>query len=80
MPKALIVASYFQAKQHAIENLEAEQEATEVELAELEEEQSGEADVFAEFDNITKGAASARLKEIKGDDDAEDERDVRSVG
>jgi len=76
VPKALIIASYFQAEQHAIEKLVAEQEATEAELAELEEEHGGEDGAFAEFDKINKGAVNARLKEIKGDADAEDERDV----
>jgi type I restriction enzyme M protein len=42
----------------------------------MEEEHSGEDDVFADFDKVNKGNVTARLKEIAGDEDAKDEAAV----
>ena len=48
-------------------------------ITELEEDHSGEDDVFSGSDKINQAEVNARLKEIKGDPDAEDERKVLSA-
>jgi len=42
-------------------------------LTELEEEQGGEEGAFADLDKVNKANVAARLKEIRGDRDAQDE-------
>jgi type I restriction enzyme M protein len=73
LPKPLIVARYFAAEQAAIEQIAADLEATSAELAELEEEHSGEDDVFSGFDKINAAAVKERIKEIGKDKTAADE-------
>ncbi len=73
IPKALIVARYFADEQAAIDEISAELEGVTARLAEMEEEHGGEDGAFAELDKVNKGNVSARLKEIKDDDDAQDE-------
>jgi type I restriction enzyme M protein len=76
VPKPLIVARYF-AKEHAA--IEAQQAALEVattSLAELEEEHGGEEGFLGALDKIAKAEISTRLKEVQGDTDAKEERDV----
>jgi type I restriction enzyme M protein len=72
-PKPLIVARYFPIEQEAVTNLEVELESVTARLADLEEEHGGEEAAFSEFDRVNKANVTARLKEIKGDEDAEDE-------
>jgi type I restriction enzyme M protein len=83
VPPALIIARYFSTEQAAIENLEAEVSSTEQKLEELKEEHSGDEGLLAEVlddkGNISKGAVTDRLKEIKGDKDSGDERNVLEV-
>lgn len=67
MPKPFIVAKYFAAEQTALENKQAELETVMAQMAELEEEHSGEEGAFAELDKINKAEINKRLKEIKGD-------------
>ena len=80
VPPALMIARYFSSEQAAIEKLEAEVSSIEQKLEELKEEHSGEEGLLAEVlddkGNISKGAVTDRLKEIKGDKDADDERKV----
>jgi type I restriction enzyme M protein len=64
LPKPLIVARYFVAEQAAIEQLGADLESAAAQLAELEEEHSGEDDVFAGFDKINAAGVKDRIKEI----------------
>jgi type I restriction enzyme M protein len=45
-------------------------------LAEMEEEHGGEEGAFAELDKVNKANVAARLKEIKGGKEAEDEAAV----
>ncbi len=73
IPKLLIVARYFAKDQAAIDQLAAELEGVNARLTEMEEEHSGEDGAFAELDKVNKANVAARLKEIKGDKDAEDE-------
>jgi len=73
VPKPLIVARYFAEDQAAIIELEAELESLSAQMTELEEEHGGEEGLFAELEKVNKGNVTARLKEIKGDPEAEDE-------
>lgn len=80
IPPALLIARHFAAEQAAIEKLESEAASVAQEIEELAEEHGGEDGLLAEAkndkDKLTKASASARLKEIKNDDDAADERKV----
>jgi type I restriction enzyme M protein len=76
VPKPLIVARYFAAEQKAIANLEAELESVTAEMTGLEEEHGGEEGAFAELDKVNKAAVTARLKEIKDDEEAKEEDEV----
>lgn len=73
VPKELVINRYFYKEKEAIEALEAEKETIAGQLAELEEEHSGEEGYFAELEKVNKGNVQARLKEIKGDKDAREE-------
>ena len=73
IPKALIVARYFAEEQAAIDQLVVALDSVTARLTELEEEHGGEDGAFAEFDKVNKVNVTSRLKEIKGDTDAEDE-------
>ena len=80
IPPSLIVARYFAAEQNEITALQAEAEYLSGQMDELKKEHSAEDGLLAEVvndkGNITKGAMTARLKEIGGDLDADDERQV----
>ncbi|RKG70022.1 type I restriction endonuclease subunit M [Corallococcus sp. CA054B] len=76
VPKALIVTSYFAREQAALDAKQAELEATESAIAALEEEHGGEEGFLGALDKIAKAEINARLKEIKGDKDAKEERGV----
>ena len=73
VPKPLIVARYFAEEQAAITELEAELEYLSAQMADLEEEHGGEEGLYAELEKVNKGNVTARLKEIKGDPEADDE-------
>jgi type I restriction enzyme M protein len=73
VPKPLIVARYFTKEQAAIEAQQAALDAVTAHLAELEEEHSSEEGFLGALDRIAKAEVSARLREIKGDKDAQDE-------
>jgi type I restriction enzyme M protein len=76
IPKQLIVARYFAKEQAEIDDLAAKLEAASTGLAELEEENGGDEGAFSELDKMNKGTVTARLKEIKDDKDADDERKI----
>ena len=76
IPKELLVARYFIEEQAALDQLATELEGVIVRLAELEEEHSGEDGAFAELDKVNKGNVRARLKEIVGEADSQDEAAV----
>jgi type I restriction enzyme M protein len=75
---ALVIARYFAAEQATVEKLEAEIAALEQQMEEMADEHGGEDGLLAEAMNdkvkLTKISVVARLKEIKGDTDAADER------
>jgi type I restriction enzyme M protein len=78
IPTSLIVASYFAAEQAAIEQLEAERDAVSRQMEEMDEEHGGEdgllADARTDKGKLTAKSIKDRLKAIKGDKDAGDER------
>ncbi|MEM6839948.1 MAG: type I restriction-modification system subunit M [Cyanobacteria bacterium P01_C01_bin.120] len=80
IPPALMVARYFADKQAHIDELQADLDGISQELESLIEEHSGEEGLLAEAQtdkgSVTKGSVSARLKEIKGDPDAKEERAI----
>ena len=65
IPKPYIVNRYFAGQQQAIQQMEAERENLEAQLAELEEEHSGEEGAFAELEKINKANVVARIRELK---------------
>jgi type I restriction enzyme M protein len=78
IPPELVIARYFAKDQAAIEELKAQQAALEQQLEEIAEEHGGEGglleDAKNDKDKLTKASATARLKEIKTEMDAADER------
>jgi hypothetical protein len=76
VPRTLIVARYFAKDQAALDAKQAELEATDASLAALEEEHGGEDGFLGALDKIAKAEVNARLKEIRGDMDANEERAV----
>jgi type I restriction enzyme M protein len=80
IPAPLVIARYFAAEQEAIEKLELEVAAIEQAMEEMAEEDSDEEALLAaaknDKDKLTKTSIAARLKEIKGDPGAADERNV----
>ena len=73
VPKALLVRHHFAAEQAELDRLSAELETTQAAQTELEEEHSGDDDVFAGFDKINDKEVKSRIKEIGRDADAADE-------
>ena len=76
IPKALIVARYFSEEQAGIDQLVVELDSVTARLSEMAEENGGEDGAFDEFDKVNKTSVAARLREIKGDEDAKDEAAV----
>jgi len=78
IPTGLIVSRYFSAEQQQIEQLEAARDAISRQMEELEEENSGEEGLLDEAKTdkgkLTSKSIKDRLKAIKGDRDAADER------
>lgn len=77
IPPALIVQRYFANKKQAIDALESQHEAIAQEIEELTEEHSGEEGLLEDAKNdkgkLTKTSLKDRMKEIKGDENLEDE-------
>ncbi|MBA3888277.1 MAG: hypothetical protein H0X67_21510 [Acidobacteria bacterium] len=76
IPKPLIVSRYFAKEQAALDATQAELDATAASLAELEEEHGGEEGALGALEKIAKAEVNARLKEIKGDKEAQEEAAV----
>lgn len=78
VPPALVIARYFAKMQIEIEAMEAELATFTQQLEEVAEEHSGEngllEDAKNDKDKLTKASVAARLKEIKSDRNAADER------
>ena len=78
IPPDLIIARYFAAQQTKINELSDQVAALEQQLEEMAEEHGSEGglleDAKSDKDKITKATVTARLKAIKGDGEADDER------
>lgn len=80
IPPALIIGRYFSAEQATIDELNDQISAFDQQLEEMAEEHGGEDGLLEEAkndkDKITKASVTARLKALKGDKDAAEERAV----
>jgi type I restriction enzyme M protein len=76
IPKPYIVARYFAAEQAALDATQAELEAATAALAELEEEHGGEEGYLGALDKVARAEINARLREIRGDREIQDEAAV----
>ncbi|MBP6965139.1 MAG: type I restriction-modification system subunit M [Armatimonadetes bacterium] len=80
IPPSLLIARYYAEEQQAIDALEAEIARLAQEVEEMRDEHGGEegllSEVMAENGKVTKGDVKSRLREIKGDSDFADEREV----
>jgi type I restriction enzyme M protein len=80
IPMGLLIARNFAAEQAAVEKLESKAGAAAQAMDELIEEHGGDDGLLAEArndkDKVSKASVAARLKEIKSDKDAADERKV----
>lgn len=80
IPPSLIVARYFSQEQSKIDQLQAELDTLTQELEALTEEHSGDegalSDAQTDAGKVSKTSVAARLKEIKGDPTAEEEREI----
>ena len=78
IPPALIIARYFSAEQDRIATLEADIASIQQQMEEMTEEHGADGGLLEEArnekDKITKASAAARLKDIKSDKDAAEER------
>jgi type I restriction enzyme M protein len=78
IPPALLIARYFAKEQAAIDALQVSRAALEQQMEEMAEEQGCEGGLLEEAktdkDKFTKASVTARLKEIRTDRDAADER------
>ena len=78
VPPALIVARYFASEHDAIEALRARQEAAGRELEEFVEEHTGEDGLLEDAANdqgkVTRVSVKARLRSVRNEPDAEEER------
>lgn len=73
IPKPYLVARYFAAEQAELEAKQGELEVVAAQIAQLEEEHSGEDAAFAGFDKINAAQVKDRAKEIGNDPGARDE-------
>jgi type I restriction enzyme M protein len=78
IPPAFMINRWVADQQAAIEKLEADLAALQQQMEEMVEEHGGEEGLLADAANdrgkLTKASVTARLREIKGDGDAADER------
>ncbi|MEB3334812.1 MAG: N-6 DNA methylase [Cyanobacteriota bacterium] len=74
VPKDLVERRFFGNDLEMIDGLKAELEESTSRLAELEEEHGGDEGFYSELDKLNKAAVTARLKELRKDPEAEDER------
>jgi type I restriction enzyme M protein len=78
IPPALIINRWFADEQAAIQKLESDVAVLQQQIGEMAEEHGGEEGLLADAANdkgkLTKASVTARLREIKGDADAAEER------
>ena len=77
IPKYLVIKKYFYSEQEAIDNLQAELENISGQMQAIDEENSGEEDLFSDArtdaGKISKTEINKRIKEIKKDSEFADE-------
>ena len=76
IPKDLVISCYFTDEQNALNVLEEEKETIETQLTGMEEEHSGEDGCFSDLDKVNKGNINARLKELKLEEDVDEDIEV----
>ncbi len=76
VPKNLVITRYFADEQNALNALEEDKESIETQLIEMEEEHSGEDGCFSDLDKVNKGNINARVKELKTEDDVENDIEI----
>ena len=80
IPPALIIARYFSTEQDRIGTLEADIASVQQQMEEMTEEHGADGGLLEEArnekDKITKASAAAKLKDIKSDKDAAEERQL----
>ena len=76
VPKGLIMDRYFAAEKENITGLETELEMVSAQIAEGEEEGSGEEGAFSGLDKINKATVAAELKRVKSEEGAEEDAEV----
>jgi type I restriction enzyme M protein len=64
IPPSLLIDQFFSEEKSALKTKEADREALAAQLTEMEEEQSSEDGVFADFEKVNKAAVTKRLKEV----------------
>ncbi|MFM9104465.1 MAG: N-6 DNA methylase, partial [Cyanobium sp.] len=76
VPKELVVRKLLADDLEIVEWLRAQLEENSSRLAELEEEHGGEDGTFAELEKVNKATVNARLRDIRRDPDAAEEKAV----
>ncbi|MDO9482922.1 MAG: N-6 DNA methylase [Hydrogenophaga sp.] len=76
LPKSYVVARYFAAEQAALEAQQAALDVVSSQLAELEEEHTGDEGAFASLDKVNAASVKERIKEVAADPEAADELKV----
>ena len=80
IPPALLIARYFSTEQDRIGTLEADIASIQQQMEEMTEEHGADGGLLEEArnekDKITRASAAARLKDIKSDKDASEERQI----
>jgi len=80
IPPSLIIDRYFAKEQQQLDQLQTDLDATSQELEALIEEHSGEegalSDAQTDAGKVSKASVAARLKDLKGDANAKEERTV----
>jgi len=80
IPPSLMIARYFDKQQAVVDELESQIAAVQQQSEELAEEHTGEGglleDAKNDKDKLTKASATARLRDIRNEKEAADERNV----
>lgn len=76
IPKALLAAQYFQLEVKALDILRGKLEEITAKSAEMAEENGGEDGAFSQLDDLKRATVIARIKAIKNDLSAKEERNI----
>jgi type I restriction enzyme M protein len=76
IPKSLVVDKFFSKEKAEMAKVNSDLEAVSSQITEMEEEHGGDEGAFSELEKINKASAVARLKEIRGDKEAQDEMEL----